>query len=117
MSLEYRTATLFGGTGFIGRHLVRRLAKAGCVIRVATRDPARAEFLRPAGMVGQVVPMACSVRSDDSVAALLEGADIAINLVGTLAPRGKDSFAAVHEEAAARIARQAARQGIKRLLH
>lgn len=117
MSLQYRTATVFGGAGFLGRHLVRRLAKAGCLVRIATRDRVRAEFLRTAGMVGQVTPMSCAIHSDASVATLVDGADIVVNLIGTLAPSGRDSFQSVHAEAAGRIAAQAKAAGAQRLLH
>jgi uncharacterized protein YbjT (DUF2867 family) len=117
MSLQYRTATVFGGSGFLGRHLVRRLAKAGCLVRVATRDRVGAEFLRTTGMVGQVTPMPCSAGNDAAVATLVEGADIVVNLIGTLAPGGRDSFQSVHAEAAGRIASQARAAGAQRLLH
>src|ERR1700722_8969416 len=101
------TITVFGGTGFLGRHIVWSLAKTGAVIRVATRRRDRAYFLRPAGAVGQVVPWACDVNDDDSVAAAMHGAHIAVNLTGTLKPGGKTTFQSLHVAAAERIAKAA----------
>lgn len=109
--------TLFGGTGFVGRHLVRRLAKTGAVIRIATRDAEKALLLKPMGDVAQIVPVSCSVRSDALVAKAIGQSDVVINLTGILFERGRDSFQSVHVEAAARIARLASEAGAKRLLH
>jgi NADH dehydrogenase len=117
MTDRYVTATVFGGSGFLGRHLIRRLARTGCIIRVPTRDVVRAAALKTAGHVGQIVPMHCNVRSDESVAAVLQGSDLVINLIGTLAPRGRNTFGSVHAEAAERIARLAAAAGARRLVH
>ena len=80
----YRLATVFGGSGFIGRHVVQRLAAAGWRVRVATRDPEGAIFLRPRGDVGQVEPVYADLTKDFSVQAAVERADLVINLVGLL---------------------------------
>ena len=117
MTLQPRTITVFGGTGFLGRHIIWQLAKTGCTIRVATRNLSRAYFLRPAGVVGQVVPFCCDINNDASVALALQGADAAINLVGILYERGKSSFKRVHVEAAERIARQAKFANLELLVH
>jgi len=61
--------TIFGGSGFIGRYVVRRLAKQGWTIRVAVRDPERAKFLRPLGDVGQITPLAVPLQNAETVAA------------------------------------------------
>ncbi len=111
------TITIFGGTGFIGRHLVRRLAKTGATIRIATRDAEKALLLKPMGDVGQIVPVACSVRSDASVAKAIGNADIVINLIGILFEKGGNTFEALHVETAARIARLAKEAGAKKLIH
>src|ERR1700722_18261831 len=76
--------TVFGATGFIGRHLVRRLAKTGAVIRIPTRDPEKALELKPMGDVGQIVPITCSAHSDTSVSCAIGASDIVINLIGVL---------------------------------
>jgi NADH dehydrogenase len=109
--------TVFGGSGFIGRNLVARLAARGSVVRVAVRDATNANFLRPMGDVGQVTPVSVDVHDDDAVAAAVEGADAVINLVGVLFERGRQSFLAIHRDAAARIARRSREAGVGRLLH
>ena len=109
--------TVFGGTGFIGRHLVRRLAKAGHSVRIPTRDPDKALFLKPMGDVGQIVPVRCNPQADSSVAAALAGADVVINLMGILYETRRQKFQTVHVEDAARLARLAKEHGVHRLLH
>lgn len=109
--------TVFGGSGFLGRYLVRRLAADGSVVRVAVRDTVRASFVKTAGDVGQIVPMRCNVRDDDTVAAAVAGADIVINLVGILHEWGRQKFDAVQAEAPGRIARACAAAGVSRFVH
>lgn len=117
MVYRYRVATVFGGSGFIGRHLIRRLAKTGCIIRVPSRHPGSCTFLRPMGAVGQIVPMAVNIHDEASIAAAVQGADLVINLIGILAPGGKaNSFEAVQAEAAGRIARVAKAAGAARFV-
>ncbi len=116
MSYRTQVVTVFGGSGFIGRHLIRRLAKSGAVVRIATRTPNKAGYLKTAGAVGQIVPFATDVTKDESVARALQGADIAINLIGVLYERGAQTFPSAHVEAAGRIARIAAASGIARLV-
>ncbi|CAO3416054.1 complex I NDUFA9 subunit family protein [Azospirillum doebereinerae] len=117
MSYRTQVITVFGGSGFIGRHLIRRLAKSGAVVRIATRSPGKANFLKTAGAVGQIVPFATDVTKDESVARALQGADIAINLIGVLYEQGRQTFQGAHVEAAGRIARLAALNGVSRLVH
>ena len=112
-----RTATVFGGTGFIGRYVVKGLAEAGWVVRVAVRHPAAALFLKPMGDVGQITPIAANLRDEASVAAAVAGADAVVNLAGILYPRGRQTFAAVHAEGAGRVARAAAAAKAGRLVH
>ena len=111
-----KQVTVFGGSGFIGRHLVKRLAEQGWIVRVAVRDAAGANFLRPMGDVGQITPVVANVRDDASVAAAVRDSDAVVNLVGILYERGKQSFEAVHKDAAARIARHAKAAGVERLV-
>ena len=113
---NHRVVTVFGGAGFIGRHLVRRLAKRGWRVRVATRSPRDALYLKPSGDVGQIAPIYTDVTDDASVAAALAGAQYAINLVGILYERGRSTFQAIHVDAAERIARKAAEAGCPRLV-
>ena len=109
--------TIYGGSGFVGRYIARRLAKQGWRIRVAVRRPNEALFVKPYGAVGQVEPVLCNIRDDASVRAAMAGVDAVVNCVGILNRSGKNTFDAVHAEGAARIARIAAEQGVARLVH
>jgi NADH dehydrogenase len=117
MGMDFGIVTVFGGTGFVGRAVVRELARAGARIRVACRRPDEALRLKPMGDVGQIVPVAANVRDDRSVAAAVQGADTVINLVGILYARGRQTFRAVHVEAPERIGRAAQAAGARRLIH
>lgn len=110
-------ATVFGGSGFIGRYIVKRLAHKGFVVRVAVRDPEAALFLKTAGAVGQIVPLFASVENEATVRRATEGASIVINLVGILAEARAGEFDRVHAEGAGRVARLAAASGVTHLLH
>lgn len=112
-----KVVTIFGGSGFVGRHTVQRLARLGCVIRVAVRRPSRAQFLKPMGDVGQIAPIRCDIGNDADVAAAVAGADAVVNLVGILYEKGRVRFQAIHAEAAERVAREAAKAGAARLVH
>ena len=112
-----KLVTIYGGSGFVGRYIARRLAKQGWRIRVACRRPNEALFVRPYGVVGQVEPVLCNIRDDASVAAAMRGADAVVNCVGTFDRGGKNNFDAVQVEGAARIARLAAAQGVGTLVH
>lgn len=108
--------TVFGGSGFIGRYVVQRLASAGWQVRVAVRRPDEALFLKTAGDVGQVTPVAANIRDDRSVATAVIGADAVVNLVGILFQSGRQQFAAIHTEGAGRVAAAAKAAGVKRLV-
>jgi uncharacterized protein YbjT (DUF2867 family) len=108
--------TVFGGSGFLGRHTVRALARAGYRIKVATRHPNRAFFLRPLGAVGQIDFVKCDVADADSVAQALLGAQAAINLTGILFQSGQ-TFEDVQADGAANIAQAAAAAGVRALVH
>lgn len=112
-----KLVTIFGGSGFIGRYIARRMAKEGWRVRVAVRRPNEAGFVRTYGSVGQVEPMLCNIRDDASVAQALEGADACVNCVGILAEAGKNKFDAVQVEGAERIARLAAEHGVGQMVH
>lgn len=111
-----RRVTVFGGSGFVGRHVVRRLAARGDVVRVAVRDPVAAAFLKPMGNVGQVVPMRVDIADAGAVAEALRGADAAINLVGILRETGRQRFDAVQGEGAERLAAAARDAGVARFV-
>jgi len=112
-----RLVTVFGGSGFIGRHVVRALAQRGWRVRVAVRRPDLAGFLQPLGDVGQVHAVQANVRYPASIASALIGAQAAINLVGVQRPRGRQNFEAVHVFGAREIARAAAAHRVGALVH
>ena len=109
--------TIYGGSGFVGRYIARRMAKAGWRVRVAVRRPNEAIFVKPYGSVGQVEPIFCNIRDDASVAAAMQGADVVVNCVGTFDATGKNSFEAIQHEGAERIARLAAAEGCSGMVH
>ena len=109
-------ATVFGGTGFLGRYIVRRLAADGHVVRVAVRRTARANELRTMGDVGQVVPLYASLTDEATIARAVEGAGIVVNLVGILAEARPGDFQRLQVEGAGRIARLAALSGVRRMV-
>src|ERR1700710_720498 len=94
--------TVFGGSGFLGRHTVRALARAGWRIKGATRHPRRGFFLRPLGALGQIDFVKCDVSDAESVAQAVMGAQAVINLTGILFPKGQ-SFEDVQASGAANI--------------
>ncbi len=110
-------ATVFGGSGFIGRYVVYRLAHKGFVVRVAVRDPEAALFLKTAGAVGQIVPLFTAVENEATVRRALDGAALAVNLVGILSERRNGDFQRVHAEGAGCVARVATEMGVERLVH
>ncbi|MBS3979323.1 MAG: complex I NDUFA9 subunit family protein [Rhodobacteraceae bacterium] len=111
-----RLVTIIGGSGFVGRYIARRLAKDGWRVRVAVRRPNEALFVRPYGVPGQVEPVACNIRDDASVRAVIRGADAVVNCVGVLNGIGANTFDAVQAEGAGRVARIAAEMGVGRLV-
>lgn len=110
-------ATVFGGSGFIGRYVVQRLAGLGCTVRVAGRSATQGEWLRTQGVPGQVVPIRAPITHEAAVARAVEGAGWVVNLVGILFERRSGDFARIHAEAAGRVARLAAAAGAERLVH
>lgn len=112
-----KLAVVFGGSGFVGRHTVSALAKRGFRVRAAVRRPDLAGYLQPMGTVGQVQAVQANLRYPDSVAAAATGADVVINLVGILAPTGRQTFEAMHVEGARAVARAAREAGAKHMIH
>lgn len=112
-----KLAVVFGGSGFIGRNVVRELAKRGWRVRVAVRRPHHAQFLRPMGAVGQIQLFQSNVRHRPSVARAIEGADAVVNLVGILFQQGSQSFARVQGAGSALIADCAKAAGVETFIH
>src|SRR5204862_3943804 len=92
--------TVYGGSGFLGRHVVRALAKRHYRIRVAVRRPGLAGYLQPLGRVGQIHPVQANIRHAASVAAAVRDAEVVINLVGILFERGRQRFEPVQSAGA-----------------
>jgi len=112
-----RIATVFGGSGFLGRHIVKRLAEQGYTVRIAVRDVEAAMHLKPNGNPGQIILQACNVRNADMVARSVQGAHVVYNLVGLLSQWGKQTFDAVHAEGAGNIAKACTDAGVANLIH
>ncbi|WP_316229365.1 complex I NDUFA9 subunit family protein [Bradyrhizobium sp. SZCCHNR1070] len=108
--------TVFGGSGFLGRHVVRALAKRDYRIRVAVRRPELAGHLQPLGRVGQIHAVQANLRYPASVDAAMRDAHAVINLVGVLTESGAQTFNAVQAEGAATVAKAAAGAGAQ-LVH
>jgi len=111
-----KIVTIYGGSGFVGRQIARRMAQLGWRVRVAVRRPSQALFVRTYGAVGQVEPVPCNIRDDLSVRAAMADADAVINCVGILVNEGRNRFEAVQSEGAGRVARIAAETGVPRLV-
>lgn len=115
--MSTRLATVFGGSGFIGRHLVQRLAAEGWRVRVAVRDPNGTGFLRPLGDVSQVASVFADITDEASARTAVEGAHWVFNTVGILTERGRNTFKNIHEIGARNIAAAAAAAGAEALVH
>jgi len=109
--------TIFGGSGFIGRHVVKRFAKAGWIVRAAMRDPVAGGFLKTMGEPGQVTPILVDVADPNAVRDAVSGAQCVVNLVGILFESGKRRFDTIHTRAAANVAQAAAAAGAASLVH
>jgi uncharacterized protein YbjT (DUF2867 family) len=109
--------TVFGGSGFLGRQIVKRLAEDGANVRVAVRRPERASFLTETGRAGQIAPVYADVWDEASVAPVVDGSDAVINTVGHYVERGKATFEAIHGQGALHVARASATARVRRLVH
>jgi uncharacterized protein YbjT (DUF2867 family) len=109
--------TIIGGTGFLGRHIVRRLAREGLRMRVTSRYPNLAHFIIPLGGVGQIAIVRADIRNEQEIAKAVEGAAVVVNLVGLLRPAGGASFEDIHTFGAGTVAHACAKAGTARLIH
>ncbi len=113
-----KIVTIFGGTGFLGRHVVRKLAALGVHIRVVTRFPEKIYRLKLSGDIGQIVAVACDYDNEQSVAAVVQGSDMVVNCIGISFEKGKkQTFQRIHVEFPALLARLCMGEGVKRLVH
>ncbi len=111
-----RVVTVFGGSGFIGRYVVNRLAQQGWIVRVAVRRPSRAMFLKPLGDVAQITPIRAPLQDEPAIRDAVDGAQAVINLVGLLYEKGRQRFGEVHHLGARRIAEAAAAARVEHLV-
>jgi NADH dehydrogenase len=111
-----KLVTIYGGSGFVGRYVARRMAQDGWRVRVAVRRPNEALFVKTYGVVGQVEPVFCNIRDEASVRLVMQGAEAAVNCVGVLNEIGRNRFEAVQAEGAARIARLASAESVAHLV-
>lgn len=109
--------TVFGGTGFVGRQVVRSLARQGWRVRVAARNVGRGYRLRMLGDVGQIEVVQANVRDAASVGRALDGAEACVNLVGVLFENGRQGFQTLHATGAGTVAEAAAARGVTRFVH
>lgn len=115
--MEQRVVTIIGGTGFLGRYVVRQLARAGYRLRVVARNPEAALHLKTAGDVGQIALIAGNLNDMSTIAPALKGAYAVVNLVGVLAEGGSQGFSRLHAQGAERLAFAAHIAGVQRFIH
>ena len=111
-----KIVTVFGGSGFLGRHVVRALAQRGYRIRIAVRRPDLAGYMQPMGNVGQIMPLQANVRDAASVDRAIAGSHAVVNLIGILYETRKQSFTAVHRDGAKTIAEACAKASIEQFI-
>ncbi len=114
---QQKTVTVIGGAGFLGTYVVRQLARSGWRVLVASRNPAAAAQLKPAGDVGQIVPFRCNIRDISSLQQAFAQSDAVVNLAGILFESGKQTFTAIHAQAPEKLAQLAASSGINKFVH
>ncbi len=118
MAQKNKIATIFGGTGFLGKQIVKDLAAQGITVKVATRIPESAYFLKTCGAVGQIVPVKCNYSDTTSVSDAVRNSDFVINCIGILFEKGKKArFKNAHINIPAMIAKACADEGVKKFVH
>jgi NADH dehydrogenase len=115
--MKNKIITIFGGSGFVGSYIVKELAKTGAYIKIVSRNPEKAAFLKTAGEVGQIYLQSADVNDPDSLTKAIKNSDIVINLVGILFEKGRNTFKAINKCAAVNIARISKEQHVKHLIH
>ena len=115
--MQDKLVTVFGASGFIGRNIVRELARRGARVNAVCRDVEKAKFLKPMGVVGQVTPMRADVTDPAAIARAVQGATMVVNLVGILYQSGRNTFEAVQATAPGLIAQAATEAGVEALVH
>lgn len=114
--MEQRVVTVIGGTGFIGRYVVKMLAAEGYTVRVISRNPNAALHLKTAGSVGQIVLVGGNITQPASLIGKMENSYAVVNLAGLLYQAGKQRFASVHANGAEKLAQMARAAGVSRFV-
>src|ERR1700724_2466245 len=109
--------TVFGGTGFLGRRIVARLAKEGVTVRVAVRHPDRVDADSALAGAGRMIPVRADVLEEKTVLSAIAGVESVVNAVSTYVEKGDATYTAVHVHGASNVAKACARHGVSRLLH
>ncbi len=115
--MQYKKITVIGGSGFVGRALVQKLARTGARIRIGCRHVKEGHFLQTMGEVGQISIISCDVFSQQGLQSLIDGSEVVVNLLGIMSETGKQTFENVHINAADHIAKAAAALNVQRLIH
>lgn len=115
--LHGKTVVVLGGSGFIGRHVVQALARNGCFLRIATRHPEKAYFLKPLTRMGQMESLRVDLSLPHTLPPVLEGADAVVNLVGVLYEKGRQRFEVLHHQGAACLSESAKVAGVTQMVH
>ena len=113
----YSQVTVFGGSGFLGRQIVKRLASDGAAVRVAVRHPERASSSTGIGTAGPITTVRADVWDEATVGPAVDGSDAVVNTVGHYVERGRATFEAIHGQGALHVARASAKAGVERLVH
>ncbi len=117
VDLSQKTIAVIGGTGFVGRAVVEQLAATGARILVLARNSERAKQLKVFGAVGQISAVAGNALRDEDLASVIAPADMVVNLVGILAPSGRQTFAGLQAELPGRIGQMASQYGVESIVH
>ena len=115
--MKQKTITIIGGSGFVGRSVVEKLAKTGAPIIILTRNADKAKMLKPLGDVGQITAISGDALNDDALESVIAPADMVVNLVGILAPSGKQNFEATQALLPQRIAAFAKTHNVEKIVH
>ncbi|MCB1557269.1 MAG: complex I NDUFA9 subunit family protein [Alphaproteobacteria bacterium] len=117
MTTKQKTATIFGGTGFVGKQIVAAMGRAGWTVKIATRVPERGNALKPCGAPGQIVPVYCDYNDPESIADAVKGADYVVNCIGILFQKHKNGFQKAHAQIPESIAKACRAAPVKRFVH
>lgn len=116
-NLNGKVVTVFGGSGFLGKYVVKELAQAGYTVKIVSREPEDSKGTKVSGFVGQVVPVKGNITDFDNLEDMIKGSHAVINLVGILYESGRQRFELLHAQAPEKLAQAAAKLGIEKFVH